>query len=409
MAEQFGHTWWGRAWVDALERRARLDPNRLPRGRTYARQDRVTSLTLEAGQIVASVRGSARLRYRTHVGIRTYGDDEWASVVAAIAARAGHTAALLDGDLEPGVVDDAREAGVELLPSPGDLTPRCSCPDSAVPCKHAAAVCYLVAEALDDDPFLVFVLRGRSRDALLAELREHRRSTGGEASTGSDDDALAALVTHAARGDGDDPGEVARLAWARERSPLPALPEPPAQPGAPAPWPADPPPDAPFDTPGLLLLASDASRRAWNQLRGDSDSALGLGHAADLARRSADGLDLDALRPTVTDRTGRARGDLTHRALAWRHGGQAGLAVLDEAPWRPPVATMAAARAAVVDAGTSPSVLTVSNNRITGPGFQLRLARDGRWWRFEKQRNRWEVAAPPAEQPDDLVGDMGGA
>jgi hypothetical protein len=50
-------------------------------------------------------------------------------------------------------------------------------------------------------------------------------------------------------------------------------------------------------------------------------------------------------------------------------------------------------------------VLTVSNNRITGPGFQLRLARDGRWWRFEKQRNRWEIAAPPAESPDDLVGD----
>jgi uncharacterized Zn finger protein len=411
MVKRFGHTWWGRAWVEALEQRARLDPNRLPRGRTYARQDRVTTLHLEPGQVVASVRGSQRLRYRTHVGVRTYGDQEWAQVVAAIAGRAGHTAALLDGDLDPGVVDDAREVGVELLPSPGDLKPRCSCPDSANPCKHAAAVCYLVAEALDDDPFCLFALRGRTREALLGELREHRRQAGAgagaahRASGGEDAQALAALVAQGPSGEGADPGMAARDAWSPDRRPLPlpALPELTGQPGSPAAWPADPPSDAPFDTPGLLILATDAARRAWYQLRGDGDSALGLAHGADLARRSADSLDIDAVRPVVTDRAGKARGDLTHRALAWRHGGQEGLAVLDEAPWRPPLATMAAARAATEEAGVSPSVLTVSNNRITGPGFQLRLARAGSWWRFEKHRNRWEIAAPPADSPDDLL------
>ncbi|CAN5835790.1 SWIM zinc finger family protein [soil metagenome] len=415
MARQFGHTWWGRAWVEALEQRARLDPNRLPRGRTYARQDRVTSLHLEPGQVTASVRGSRRLRYRTHVGVRTYGDDEWARVVATIAGRAGHTAALLDGDLDPGVVDDAREVGVELLPSPGDLKPRCSCPDSANPCKHAAAVCYLVAEALDDDPFCLFALRGRTREALLSELREHRRRAGaaagpggldGDRSEGDDADALATLASAGSSGVGADPGVVARDAWSRERGrpPLPPLPELTARPGAPAAWPADPPTDAPFDTPGLLILATDAAGRAWNQLRGDGDSALALPHGADLARRSAESLDIDAVRPVVTDRTGKARGDLTHRALAWRHGGSEGLAALAEAPWRPPLATMAAARARVEEAGVSPGVLTVSNNRITGPGFQLRLARTGRWWRFEKHRNRWEIAAPPTDSPDELVG-----
>jgi uncharacterized Zn finger protein len=409
MVKRFGHTWWGRAWVEALEQRARLDPNRLPRGRTYARQDRVTTLHLEPGQVVASVRGSQRLRYRTHVGVRTYNDDEWAQVVAAIAGRAGHTAALLDGDLDPGVVDDAREVGVELLPSPGDLKPRCSCPDSANPCKHAAAVCYLVAEALDDDPFCLFALRGRTREALLGELREHRRRAGagaGDGGSGAEDaEALAALMARGPSGEGADPGMAARHAWSPERQqpPLPALPELTGQPGPPAAWPADPPSDAPFDTPGLLILATDATRRAWNQLRGDGDSALGLPYGSDLARRNAESLDIDAVRPVVTDRAGKARGDLTHRALAWRHGGQEGLAVLDEAPWRPPLAIMAAARAATEEAGVSPSVLTVSNNRITGPGFQLRLARAGSWWRFEKHRNRWEIAAPPAESPDDLL------
>jgi len=409
MAQQFGHTWWGRAWVDALEQRAALDPSRLPRGRTYARQDRVTSLSFESGMVVGSVRGSRRLNYRTHIGVTTYRDDEWAKVIAVIAGRAGHTAALLDGDLEPGVVDDAREAGVELLPTKGDLKPRCSCPDSAKTCKHAAALAYLVAEALDDDPFQLFVLRGRTRQALLAELRAHRRRLGpsgpGDAPDGLDPDAeaLAALVAAGPHGEGADPGELAREAWSRPRTELPRQPEPPPRPGSPAAWPADPPSGAPFDTPGLLILATDAARRAWNQLRGDGDSALALGRPADQARRGADGLDLG---PPFGTGAGAERigGDLAHRALAWRHGREAGLAVLDETPWRPPLATMAAARAAVEEAGVSPSVITVNNNRITGPGFQLRLARAGTWWRFEKRRSRWEISAPPADAPDDLVG-----
>lgn len=406
MAEQFGHTWWGRAWVDALEQRARLDPNRLARGRTYARQDRVTSLALEPGVVVASVRGSRRLNYRTHLAVRTYGDDEWARVIAVVAGRAGHTAALLDGDLEPGVVDDAREAGVDLLPSAGDLRPRCSCPDDASPCKHAAAVAYLVAEALDDDPFVLFALRGRSREALLAELRAfRRRPAAGAADDGLDPDAaaLAALAARGPQGEGADPGEPARDAWARERPPLPPLPELPTQPGSPAAWPEDPPPGAPFDTPGLLVLAADAAQRAHTQLRGDGDSALRLARDADQARRNAAGLDLGPVGGGVVDATGRARGDLTHRALAWRHGGEAGLAVLDEAAWRPPLAVMAAARAAVEAAGISPSVITVKDNRITGPGFQLRLARTGSWWRFEKHKGRWEITAPPADAADDLL------
>ncbi len=87
----------------------------------------------------------------------------------------------------------------------------------------------------------------------------------------------------------------------------------------------------------------------------------------------------------------------------WRHGGEAGLAMLGESAWRPPVATMAAARAAVEGAGIAPGVLTVTNNRITGPGFQLRLSRQGQWWRFEKRKNRWEITAPPEESADDLL------
>lgn len=412
MAEQFGHTWWGKAWVEALEERAALDPGRLARGRTYARQDRVTSLTLEPGLVAASVRGSQRLNYRTHIEVRTYDDTEWAKVVATIARRAGHTAAVLDGELEPGVVDDAREAGVELLPARGDLRPRCSCPDSAGTCKHVAAVAYLVAEVLDDDPFQLFALRGRTREVFLTELRAHRaRGAGQKGATddeGGDEAALARLVADKAAGRGADPGELARQAWARDRPALPSLPELPGVPGTPAAWPDDPPPGAPFDTPGLLTLARDAAGRAWAQLRGDATSGLSLSSDADLARREADddaNLAAGAVIGAATDISSApsASRDLTHRAQAWRHGREAGLAMLGETPWRPSVATMAAARAAVESAGISASVLTVTNNRITGPGFQLRLSRQGQWWRFEKRKSRWEITAPPEESADDLL------
>src|ERR1700736_2703390 len=180
----FGGTWWGKAWLDALENRARLDPNRLPRGRTYARTGRVQSVVLEQGQITASVRGSRVLPYAVRVRIRTFSGEEWDRLLAAIAAKAGHAAALLDGELEPGIVSDARAVGIELLPAAGELQPRCSCPDWADPCKHSAAVCYLVADELDEDPFALLELRGRRRDEVLAALRRLRSGSGPDAARG---------------------------------------------------------------------------------------------------------------------------------------------------------------------------------------------------------------------------------
>ena len=176
MAERrvFGTTWWGKAWTDALQRRARLDANRLPRGRTYARHDRVQDIELSPGEINARVQGSRPEPYTVRVHIRRFSDDEWNVVLDAITARAAHTAALLDGELDPGIVEDARAVGVELLPTAGEVVPRCSCPDRAIPCKHSAAVCYLVADELDADPFALLRLRGRSRDEILAELRRRR-------------------------------------------------------------------------------------------------------------------------------------------------------------------------------------------------------------------------------------------
>ncbi|MDQ2725677.1 MAG: SWIM zinc finger family protein, partial [Actinomycetota bacterium] len=209
----FGTSWWGRAWIDALEVRARLDPNRLPRGRTYARRGTVGELRLAAGEITADVQGSRSRPYQVRIRVRVFDDAEWDRVLDTLAAEIGHLAALLDGELPPRVADDARALGLDLLPGPGDLQPRCSCPDWADPCKHAAAVCYLVADALDDDPFGLLTLRGRDRGEILTALRARRRAPG----------ALAAPAEQRAA----DPGIRARDAWARTVGPLPTLPVPP--------------------------------------------------------------------------------------------------------------------------------------------------------------------------------------
>jgi uncharacterized Zn finger protein len=397
----FGATWWGKAWVDALEHRAGVDPNRLARGRTYARQDRVVRLDLEAGQILASVRGSRRLPYRVGVGVRTLTADEWALLTAVIAGKAVHAAALLDGALDPGVLADADGVGVDLLPTPGDLRPHCSCPDDGHPCKHAAAVCYLVADALDEDPFVLFELRGKPRAELMAEVRAHRQAAALAAEGGPRKaaDGGAETGTHA----GVDPGLLARDAWAREPTPPPRRPELPRQPGEPSSWPADPPDGAPFTAEGLRALAVDAARRAWAQLANGEPSHLLLDREADLARRAAALLDRREPIDALVERSSMGPGELRRRATAWQHAGPEGVAALDESSWMPPRELIEAGVRAFRAIGVYRADLRIRGNRLTFDYLQLRVSPDGRWWRYEQDGRTWLLAEPPADTPDDLL------
>ena len=99
------------------------------------------------------MRGRKTEPYQVRIRVRRFADEEWDRVLEAIAARLGHAAALLDGELPPEIADDAAGAGLDLLPGGGEVGPRCDCPDDADPCKHSAAACYLIADALDADPF----------------------------------------------------------------------------------------------------------------------------------------------------------------------------------------------------------------------------------------------------------------
>lgn len=403
-----GHTWWGRAWVDALEQRARLDPNRLPRGRDYARSGSVGELVLAPGEVSAPVQGRKSAPYQVRIRVRRFADDEWDRVLEAISAQLGHAAAMLDGELPPEVAADIAAVGLDLLPGPGEVGPRCNCPDDADPCKHSAAVCYLVADALDADPFTVLLLRGKTRGEVLAGLRARRR----DARTGPAHGREAAALSGAAAGTPVgragtavlDNGVDARsaLAAAPASGPIPVPPMPPARPGHPAALPADP----PFWRAGLredlLALAADAAGRAWQLAVGlDADAGLGLDTDADLARRAARTLGTAAFTALATS-SGVDGRELARRGLAWQHGGMAGLELL-HADWDPPAAEagaldlLKAARAALRD--VSGTRATVTHNRVTAGRMQLRLGRDWLWYPYLRSDGDWEPAGPPKPDP----------
>lgn len=243
----YGRTWWGKAFLDALTSRARLDPNRLIRGRAYASDDRVRDFNIIPGTIGAVVRGSRPRPYSVIINVPVFDDTEWATVLDSMAAQVGHLGALLDGEL-PAEVATASN----LLPGPGELGIACSCPDQVELCKHAAAVCYLTADALDADPFSLLLLRGRTRDEVLATLRDRRSPRWSVPA-----------------------GMLARDAFRRKIAPLPAMTLPPRQPGEPLPLPAPPPAASGVSGQELATLATMAARRAWELLRGHRNGPAG--------------------------------------------------------------------------------------------------------------------------------------
>lgn len=385
MARRFAQTWWGRAWIDALENRARLDPNRLPRGRTYARQDRVFAMAVEPGAVSARVQGSRVRPYSVRIDIRPFTSQQWERVLDAIAAKARFSAAMLDGEMDPGVVEAVAGAGVELFPTAGELVPHCSCPDWADPCKHSAAVCYLIADRLDVDPFDLLVLRGMERGDVIAALRARRstRSVPREPSAPRDTTMRA------------------RDAWNRRRGALPAIPTPPRHLGRPAPWPAEPPADAGVDADGLRVLAADTVQRAFWMAAGYGDSALSLDLESDVARRasSEDRADLAAL----VMATGFTEAHLRRLGRLWAAGGSAALDVAAEQPWTPDPLTMAEAKQRLAENGVRS--VRASKNTLTWGSSGIRRAHDGRWWPIAKRSGRWEIWGSPSEHPEDLVND----
>jgi uncharacterized Zn finger protein len=174
-----GTTWWGQRWIEALEHVLLGDSGRLARGRTYARAGRTHDLVVEGGKVRAKVTGSRAQPYQISIELARLPDKVWQHAIAAMAQKAQFSAELLAGRMPQEIGDAFREAGTHLFPSERrELVTQCSCPDWGDPCKHVAATHYVLGEALDRDPFLLFELRGRTKVQVLAALRAAR---GGDA------------------------------------------------------------------------------------------------------------------------------------------------------------------------------------------------------------------------------------
>jgi uncharacterized Zn finger protein len=165
-----GERWWSRRFIDVLESFA--DQGRLTRGRAYARKGQVLDLTVDAYEVTARVQGSDPDPYDVAVGIDVIADAAWEAIEEALASQAVFRARLLAGEMPPEIEDVFAAFGVALFPeSSDDMHLMCSCPDWGEPCKHGAAVLYLLAEAFDDDPFLILAWHGRTKERLLTGLR----------------------------------------------------------------------------------------------------------------------------------------------------------------------------------------------------------------------------------------------
>jgi len=169
-------TWWSRRFIALLESFG--VGSRLERGRSYARGGQVTELEVEPGIVLAKVQGTRYTPYRVRIRAKLLSEHQWRRAERAMAARALPLAQLLAGQMPPDIEELFRASKLTLFPSEyGDLKATCTCPDEQSPCKHIAAVYYLLAERFDVDPFLIFTWRGRTQDELVEGLRARRRGS----------------------------------------------------------------------------------------------------------------------------------------------------------------------------------------------------------------------------------------
>ncbi|MYS11377.1 SWF or SNF family helicase, partial [Streptomyces sp. SID6041] len=216
----FARTWWGLTWLKALEDTA-LDGEQLKAGRRHARAGAVGAVSVRPGRITAVVQDRDGTAYRSDVLVREFSAEEWERLLDLAVDSAGHIAALLDREMPPHLVEDASAAGLELLPGIGDLEPQCGC-EAWDHCPHTSALCYQVARLLDEDPFVLLLMRGRGERTLLDQLQARSASRAARGGRGTEDASAEETAGHV----GGMPGVSAEEAFAAGFL-VPPLPAPP--------------------------------------------------------------------------------------------------------------------------------------------------------------------------------------
>jgi len=173
-SSKIGSTWWSKKWISALE--SFSNTSRLQRGRRYARRGQVMNFKINSdGTVTGKVQGSASRPYTISVKIKTFSDNEWNKILKEMSNQALFLAKLINGEMPEDIDEAFSAAGVSLFPkSRSQISTNCSCPDWENPCKHIAAVHYVLGEEFDRDPFMIFNLRGMPKEQVMAKLRELR-------------------------------------------------------------------------------------------------------------------------------------------------------------------------------------------------------------------------------------------
>ncbi|MET9831402.1 SWF or SNF family helicase [Streptomyces sp. NPDC006385] len=395
----FARTWWGQVWLKALEETA-LDSEQLKAGRRLARAGAVGAVSVRPGRITAVVQGRDRTAHRADVLLEELSARQWDRFLDMTVERAGHVAALLDREMPPHLVEDAATMGIELLPGLGDLEPECGC-GAWDHCGHTAALCYQLARLLDQDPFVLLLMRGRGERDLLDDLQARSAASAGTPAAPSEPEGVDAAEAYATGG---------------ILPPLPALPELPAEPGVPPSLDTETPPGPGVDAAALEFLAAGTAVEAHRLLAAVLRSGTGQEAADEELTFAQDAVRLAAGSPRaevaerLADGSGRGREGLATAVRAWHLGGVAALSVLDEV-WTAEGETLARARAALEsawDEDERPSLRAKGNRwTVVGAPSQLRLGRDGRWWPYRKERGRWVPAGSPAQDPATALASAG--
>ncbi|MET7718978.1 SWF or SNF family helicase, partial [Streptomyces sp. NPDC005407] len=372
----FAQTWWGQAWLKALEDTA-LDGEQLKRGRRHAREGAVGAVSVRPGRITAVVRDRDGTAQRSDVLLQELTEAEWDRFLDMAVDRAGHIAALLDREMPPHLVEDAAAAGVELLPGIGDLEPECAC-EAWDHCPHTAALCYQVARLLDQDPFVLLLMRGRGERRLLDELqiRSVARATASAAPEHKSERPVGVRADEAFA--------------ARDILPPPPAPPPvPDEPGLPPALDTETAPAAGVDPAALEFLAADAAARAHRMLTEALSPGHGLQPPEPELTRDQDAVRLasTAPSPAIASRlaagTARQRAELELAVSAWQFGGVAALSALEE-EWTPEPEVLARATTALAEAweeADRPQLRAAGPARWTVVGAEARRGggRGARW------------------------------
>lgn len=158
-------SFWGKGWCEHLESFGDYE-NRLPRGRTYARNGSVCHLGIKKGEVEAIVSGSEL--YNVEVKITPLKKTRWKQLKSRCTGKIGSLIELLQGRLSDEIMGTVTDRKDGLFPQPGEIKYSCDCPDWAGMCKHIAAVMYGIGARLDDRPELLFLLRGVDHEELIS-------------------------------------------------------------------------------------------------------------------------------------------------------------------------------------------------------------------------------------------------